>query len=56
VLKEPVPLAIGTLIGSYVAYSEKCFRQRRPILLHGYGNPIPDGRGYKLLLNLSGPG
>jgi hypothetical protein len=55
VVEEQVPLAIGTLIGRAVAFSERYFAQKRPVLLHGYGNPIPDGRGYKILLNLSGP-
>jgi hypothetical protein len=55
VVQEQVPLAISTLVGRAVAFSERYFRQRRPVFLHGYGNPVPDGRGYRLLLNLSGP-
>lgn len=55
VVQEQVPLAIGTLVGRAVALSERHFREKRPVLLHGYGNPVPDGRGYKLLFTFSGP-
>lgn len=54
VLREQVPAAIGSLIGTLKRLSTTYFGEVRPILIHGYGNPVPDGRGYPLL-GLSGP-
>jgi hypothetical protein len=54
VLREQIPAAIGHLIGSVIEYSNTYFHQVRPIIIHGYGNPVPDGRGYPFL-GLSGP-
>lgn len=54
VLHEQIPLAIGSLIGAVKSLSQQHFNEARPILIHGYGAPVPDGRGYPLL-GLSGP-
>lgn len=54
VLHEQLPLALGHLIGSLQGLSQEHFQQVRPILVHGYAPPVPDGRGYPLL-GLSGP-
>jgi hypothetical protein len=54
VLREQVPAAIGHLIGALIEYSNEYFGETRPIIIHGYGNPVPDGRGYPFL-GLSGP-
>lgn len=55
VIHEQVPLAISALIGRAVALSERYFHQKRPVLIHGYGNPVPDGRGFKFVATFSGP-
>jgi hypothetical protein len=55
VIKEHVPFAIAALIGRAIEFSQRYFQQKRPILLHGYGDPVPDGRGYKFVATLSGP-
>jgi hypothetical protein len=56
VLREQLPIAIATLIGAVVEFSRSYFRQQvRPIIIHGYGNPVPDGRAYRVVLTLSGP-
>jgi hypothetical protein len=54
VLREQIPSAIGHLIGAVIEYSNTYFGEVRPIIIHGYGNPVPDGRGYPFL-GLSGP-
>lgn len=54
VLREQVPAAIAGLLGSIHAFCERYFGERRPVLIHGYGAPVPDGRGYPLL-GLCGP-
>ena len=54
VLRQQIPAAIASLLGSIHAFSERYFGQRRPVLIHGYGPPVPDGRGYPLL-ELAGP-
>lgn len=54
VLRQQIPAAIASLVGSIHAFSEQYFGERRPVLLHGYGPPVPDGRGYPLL-GLAGP-
>jgi hypothetical protein len=55
VIHEQLPLAIAALIGRAVGLSEQYFHQKRPVLLHGYGNPVPDGRGFKILATFAGP-
>jgi lysophospholipase L1-like esterase len=54
VLNEQIPLAIGSLIGAVQGLSQQHFNEARPILIHGYAAPVPDGRGYPVL-GLSGP-
>jgi hypothetical protein len=54
VLHEQIPLAIGSLIGAVKSLSQQHFNEVRPILIHGYAAPVPDGRGYPVL-GLSGP-
>jgi hypothetical protein len=55
VVHEQIPFAIGALVGNCVALSEQHFSQVRPILIHGYGDPVPDGRGFRFGITLSGP-
>jgi hypothetical protein len=56
VLDEQLPLALGHLIGTVQSLSQQHFGEVRPILIHGYAPPVPDGRGYALLgLGFSGP-
>lgn len=55
VLREQVPFAIAALVGRAVAFSERYFGQRRPVLIHGYGNPVPDGRGFRFVATFAGP-
>jgi hypothetical protein len=55
VIHEQLPLAISALIGRAVALSDRYFRQKRPVLVHGYGNPVPDGRGFTFVATLAGP-
>jgi len=54
VFDEQLPQAIGSLVGTLMQLSTTYFNEVRPILIHGYGNPIPDGRGYPIL-GLRGP-
>jgi hypothetical protein len=54
VLQEQIPLAIASLIGSINGFSQQHFGELRPVLIHGYAAPMPDGRGYPLL-GLAGP-
>jgi len=47
VIQEQVPLAIGTLVGRAVAFSERYFGQRRPVLARGSDPPgSPEDRGF----------
>lgn len=54
VLDVRVKAAISSLIASMIGFSEAYFHQQIPIVIHGYGFPVPDGRGFPLL-GLSGP-
>lgn len=54
VLREQVPTALVSLLASISDFSNTYFGELRPILVHGYSGPVPDGRGYPLL-GLSGP-
>jgi hypothetical protein len=54
VLKQELPRTLVHLVGSLVTFSERYFGERRPILIHGYGDPVPDGRDYPIF-GLSGP-
>lgn len=53
-LNQRVKAAISALISSVMVFSQTYFGTQLPILLHGYGYPVPDGRGYPVL-SLSGP-
>jgi hypothetical protein len=49
-----VKAAISSLIGSVNVFGQEYFEKQIPILIHGYGAPVPDGRGFPVL-GLSGP-
>jgi hypothetical protein len=53
-LRERIKAAISSLIGAVMVFSQTYFGKQLPILLHGYGFPVPDGRAYPILA-LSGP-
>jgi hypothetical protein len=53
-LDDRVKAATSSLVSSAMAFSWEYFQQQPPILIHGYGFPVPDGRGYPIL-GLSGP-
>jgi DNA-binding ferritin-like protein (Dps family) len=53
-LNQRVKAAISALISSVMVFSKTYFGTQLPILIHGYGYPVPDGRGYPILA-LSGP-
>jgi hypothetical protein len=46
VLDERVVHAIVSVIGFMTYLSNKHFGKSIPILVHGYGRPVPDGRGF----------
>ena len=46
VLDERLRFAIGSVIGSMTALSQSLFGKKIPVLMHGYGYPVPDGRGF----------
>jgi hypothetical protein len=54
VLREQVTTALVSLLESIGVFSKTYFGELRPIVIHGYSSPVPDGRGYPLL-GLSGP-
>lgn len=45
-LEERVRFAVGSVIGALTTLSQRLFARKAPILLHGYGYPVPDGRGF----------
>jgi len=49
-----VKAAMCSLISSLIAFSEHYFKKKLPIIVHGYGYVVPDGRGFPIL-GLSGP-
>lgn len=49
-----VKASIASLIGSVMVFCQQYFGKDIPILIHGYGRPVPDGRGFPIL-GLSGP-
>ena len=53
-LREEIPRTIVHLVSSIVTFSDEYFKERRPILIHGYAHPVPDGRDYPIL-GMSGP-
>ena len=46
VLDERLRFAIGSVIGAVTALSQSLFGKKIPVLMHGYGYPVPDGRGF----------
>jgi lysophospholipase L1-like esterase len=46
ILDERLRFAIGSVIGAVTELSERFFGKKTPVLIHGYGYPVPDGRGY----------
>jgi hypothetical protein len=46
VINERVRFAMVSVISSLTTLSRRYFGQAVPILIHGYGHAIPDGRGY----------
>jgi hypothetical protein len=46
VINERVKFAMVSVISSVTTLSRRYFGQAVPILIHGYGHAIPDGRGY----------
>lgn len=46
VVNERLSFAIGSVIGKVTELSQKLFGKKAPVLIHGYANPVPDGRGY----------
>lgn len=38
--------ALASLLGTLATFSKNFFGSAKPILVHGYGYPVPDGRGY----------
>lgn len=53
-LDERIQAAVSSLIGSMKQFSHQYFGKDITILIHGYGHPVPDGRGFPIL-SLSGP-
>lgn len=55
VLEVRVKAAISALVSSVTAFSDAYFPASQvPVIIHGYGFPVPDGRGFPIL-GLSGP-
>ncbi len=46
ILDERLRFAIGSVIAAVTELSERFFGKKTPVLIHGYGYPVPDGRGY----------
>lgn len=46
VLDERLRFAIGSVIGAITTLSQSLFGKKIPVLMHGYGYPVPDGRGF----------
>lgn len=46
IIDERLRFAVGSVIAAVTELSEKFFGTKIPVLLHGYGYPVPDGRGY----------
>lgn len=46
VLEERLRFAIGSVIGAITTLSQSLFGKKIPVLTHGYGYPVPDGRGF----------
>jgi hypothetical protein len=46
VIDERLRVAIGSLISAVTTLAEEFFIRVVPVVTHGYGNPVPDGRGF----------
>jgi lysophospholipase L1-like esterase len=46
VLEDRLRFAIGSIIAAMTTLAERLFGTKIPIVLHGYANPVPDGRGF----------
>lgn len=46
VIDERVRFAIVSVISAVTALSQNYFNKKVPVIIHGYGYPVPDGRGY----------
>jgi lysophospholipase L1-like esterase len=46
VIDERIKAALACLIGAVTTLSRRYFERAVPVLVHGYGHAIPDGRGY----------
>ena len=46
IIDERLRFAMTSIVSAVTALAEQHFRRTVPILLHGYGYPVPDGRGY----------
>jgi len=44
---ERLRFAMVSVIGAVTTLSVTYFRRKVPVVLHGYGYPVPDGRGYR---------
>jgi hypothetical protein len=46
IIDERLRFAMTSIVSAVTALAEQHFARTVPILLHGYGYPVPDGRGY----------
>jgi lysophospholipase L1-like esterase len=46
VINERLRFAMASLIGGVTELSKRYFNRVTPVIMHGYGYPVPDGRGY----------
>ena len=46
VMDERLRFATAYLVATVTRLSEQLFAKKIPVLIHGYGYPVPDGRGY----------
>jgi len=46
IINERLREAAASLVGSVQALSQETFGRTTRILIHGYGHPVPDGRGF----------
>lgn len=45
-LDERLRFAISSVLGAITSLSQSAFGKKIPVLMHGYGYPVPDGRGF----------
>jgi lysophospholipase L1-like esterase len=46
ILDERLRFAISSVLGAITSLSQSAFGRKVPVLMHGYGYPVPDGRGF----------